>query len=69
MQGYGGLLPKIISPTHYLKKVGLMPKKKAALVEEPAPALDPTQGDPQGQMILLGAAALGLVLLLAGSRK
>lgn len=67
----GGLLPKALSPTHYLKKVGLMPKGAKAPVEEvepPVQAIEPGMMSPQ-QLMLLGIAGAGLVVLLIAGRK
>jgi len=66
MHGYDGLIPKILTPKGLLKKI-TGKKKTPAVVEAPVPV--EVSGNPQGQMILLGAAALGLVLLLSGGRN
>lgn len=71
MNSFDGLLPKILSPTHYLKKTGLMPKKPKAPIEEvepPVQAIEPGAMSQQ-QMMLLGIAGLGLVIILAAGRR
>lgn len=71
MNTMDGLLPKVLSPSHYLKKVGLMPKGSKAPVEDvepPVQAIEPGMISQQ-QMVLLGVAGLGLVILMAAGRK
>jgi hypothetical protein len=72
-QSFSGLLPKILSPTHFAKKLIGGGKKKAAdpaaVVEEPAPAIDPNV-NPQGQLLLVGGGLAVLAFVfLRGGRK
>lgn len=66
-----GLLPKIVSPTHWLKKTGIMPKGAkvpVAEVEPPVQAIEPAMLSSQ-QLMLLGVAGVGLVILMAAGRR